>query len=162
MASSMQSTSYTLHMFPFSLYSLMAKFTWVLGRSTAPDARVDVAMMLVNLHRDENVSEAYLVGINPKGQVPALTGGELARPLTDSLDISYFFCKDHFPALLPAAHESTIANLLGQLHAIRALSLSVPQASRQDREVPCPRVDELLASDQLGSAYRQALEFKRA
>ncbi|KAG8421636.1 hypothetical protein J3458_003500 [Metarhizium acridum] len=67
---------YTLHMFPFSLYSIMSRFTYILGKSHLPtdaplihQSRLD--LKLVNLHRYGNISEEY-PKINPKGQVPAL------------------------------------------------------------------------------------------
>lgn len=63
--------AYILHVFPFSLYSIMARFTYVLARSTESPASNDIVFenKLVNLHHDENIAEDYLVQVNPKGQV---------------------------------------------------------------------------------------------
>lgn len=65
---------YCLHVFPFSLYSMMARFTYVLARSTESHAgsKIQLENKLVNLHHDEHVTEEYLLHINPKGQVRRL------------------------------------------------------------------------------------------
>ena len=179
------SNSYALHIFPFSLYSIIARFTYALGRKSASNTGnggVKIENKLVNLHRDENIAEEYLLMVNPKGQVcntplcpsmltrdelqlrqsrqvPALTGGSLPSPLTDSLDISYWLCI-YYPHLLPAVHESTIRSMLSQLHDIQALSLTIRKEYWADG-VPAPSVDALLSKTDISTAYRHALEFKR-
>lgn len=60
---------YTLHYFPFSLYSLMVRFALVVGRRLNPETAPKVEIKLVNLHREENFSEQYLTLVNSKGQV---------------------------------------------------------------------------------------------
>jgi hypothetical protein len=62
---------YALHNQPFSLFSMMVRFTYVLGRSSADSttAGVHIEYRLVDHHRNENLSEDYLININPKGQV---------------------------------------------------------------------------------------------
>lgn len=62
---------YTLHNQPFSLFSMMVRFTYALGRSSADPntAGVHLENKLVDHHRDENLAEEYLLKINPKGQV---------------------------------------------------------------------------------------------
>lgn len=60
---------YTLHYFPFSLYSLMVRFAFVLGETLNPDTAPKVEIKLVNLHREENFSETYLTTGNRKGEV---------------------------------------------------------------------------------------------
>lgn len=62
---------YTLHNQPFSLFSIMVRFTYVLGRSSADPATagVHIENKLVDHHRDENLGEDYLLKVNPKGQV---------------------------------------------------------------------------------------------
>lgn len=60
----------TLYIFPFSLYSIMARFTAALGASTVPGTRaIIIEPRLVNLHRNESIAERYLLELNPKGQV---------------------------------------------------------------------------------------------
>lgn len=62
---------YVLHNQPFSLFSMMVRFTYALGRTSADPATVGVHLenKLVDHHRDENLAEDYLLNINPKGQV---------------------------------------------------------------------------------------------
>jgi hypothetical protein len=60
---------YTLHYFPFSLYSLMVRFALVIGKRLNPENAPNVEIKLVNLHQDENFSEPYLTLVNSKGQV---------------------------------------------------------------------------------------------
>ncbi|KAI1126442.1 hypothetical protein F5Y10DRAFT_293831 [Nemania abortiva] len=157
------SEGYCLHVFPFSLYSIMARFTYVLGCQVSigtSAARPQIDLRLVNLHKDENISEDFLLTVNPKGQVPVLTGGDLSTPITDSLDISYWLCS-HFPNMLPDAHKSTIKDLLSQLHGFEGLSLSVPSKADRLRGVPCLAVDDLLSRTDISKGYRRALEYKR-
>jgi hypothetical protein len=60
----------TLYYFPFSLYSIMARLTLALGvKSGEPTKPVTVQLRLLNLHRDENLEEWFLLTMNPKGQV---------------------------------------------------------------------------------------------
>lgn len=62
--------SYCLHVFPFSLYSIMARFTHSLGKVTSNDClSIVIKLELVNLHRDENITEEYLRFVNQNGQV---------------------------------------------------------------------------------------------
>lgn len=60
---------YTLHYFPFSLYSLMVRFGFVLGESLNPNTAPKLKVRLVNLHRGDHLSEPYLTLVNTKGQV---------------------------------------------------------------------------------------------
>jgi hypothetical protein len=62
---------YNLYMFPFSLYSIMVRLTYELGRHHDPasGSGVSVKNILVNLHLDENTTEDFLINVNPKGQV---------------------------------------------------------------------------------------------
>lgn len=60
---------YTLHFSPFSLYSLMIRFSTEIGKKLNPDSAPNVQIKLVNLDKLDNLSEEYLTGVNPKGQV---------------------------------------------------------------------------------------------
>ncbi|POS70335.1 hypothetical protein DHEL01_v211268 [Diaporthe helianthi] len=159
---------YTLHNYPFSLFSIMVRFTYVLGRSSADPATsgVHIDYQLVDINRQENLGEDYLININPKGQVPALTGPKLPAPLTDSVDISYWLC-GHYPKLLPPGIEPTIRDLFTKLHDIHIYSLcvrpeSVPPEWRTSG-IPPTTVDALLGKpdSEVSPAYRRALEKKR-
>lgn len=69
MAEEGKSPVYTLHYFPFSLYSLMVRFGLVLGESLNPETAPQVELHNVNLQTEENLSEPYLTAISQKGQV---------------------------------------------------------------------------------------------
>ncbi len=56
-----QESDYVLYVFPFSLYSIMVRFTASLGAASVTDGSgVAIENKLVNLHRNENISEWYL------------------------------------------------------------------------------------------------------
>ncbi|KAG8158127.1 hypothetical protein KVR01_011888 [Diaporthe batatas] len=159
---------YTLHNQPFSLFSMMVRFTYVLGRSSADNATdgVNIEYKLVDHHRYENLGEDYLINVNPKGQVPTLTGPKLPAPLTDSVDISYWL-SGHYPKLLPPDLEPTIRDLFTKLHDIDIYCLcvrpeSVPPEWRTSG-VPPVSVDALLAKpdSEISPEYRKALLKKR-
>lgn len=84
---------YTLHNQPFSLFSMMVRFTYVLGRGSADSTTngVHLEYKLVDHQRDENLAEDYLMKINPKGQVrPAskrtIRGNHAHIPLGSGID----------------------------------------------------------------------------
>ncbi|KAJ9150706.1 hypothetical protein NKR23_g3388 [Pleurostoma richardsiae] len=156
---------YVLHVFPFSLYSIMARFTAALGAAyQAPPGKRPprIELRLVDLHRDEELTEPYLTGVNPKGQVPAMTSPALPATITDSLDISYYLAKKHFPGMLPDANRGEIEALLAKLHAIQGMSLSVAKVPEGcEIEFPSPGLNALLSRDDISESYRKALEFKK-
>lgn len=158
--------TYTLYIFPFSLYSIMARLTIVLGMThphrppTRALPRVD--LKLLNLHRDENLSEEFLK-LNPKGQVPVMTS-KGREALTDSLDISLFFGREYFHELFPHAHKAGIEKLLADLHAIEGFSLSVKEEKVKpgwEVEILDPGLEKLLGRDEFSEEYLKALRFKK-
>ena len=165
MADAEEDASYVLYVFPFSLYSLMVRFTVSLGTAAAPGdaSHPIIERRLVNLHRDDNVAEWYLTRISSKGQVPAMVGGRLSAPLTESLDISKFLCEYHFQGLMPSRFRETMDDLMGRLHEINGMSLSVTASADEFPEgIPIASVDELLSRDDISPEYRAALEAKKA
>jgi hypothetical protein len=60
--------SYTLYYFPFSLFSIMVRYAIALGAESG-DKEMVIDQKIVNLHKDEHLSEWYLTEINAKGQV---------------------------------------------------------------------------------------------
>ena len=98
--------------------------------------------------------------LRTKIQVPALASPNLDQPLTESLDISYWLCS-FSPGLLPGEYEVTIRTLLSKLGDPQAESLSVTNKEDRSEGLPCPTVDALLAKEDIGFHYRQALEYKR-
>ncbi|KAK6197291.1 hypothetical protein LQW54_010753 [Pestalotiopsis sp. IQ-011] len=141
----------------------MARYTHALGRAFSheePDESININLKLVDIHRNGTITEDYLLNVNPKGQVPALTGGDLSAPLTDSLDISFWLC-DHFPILLPDAHELAIRELLSRLHKFKGLSLSVTSKTDRHAGVPLPELYATLARSDISQEYRSALKYKK-
>ncbi|KAK9414825.1 putative GST N-terminal domain-containing protein [Seiridium unicorne] len=156
-------TEYTLYSSPFSLYSMMARHTVQLGPLTH-DARPPgkITLSFVNHKENENLKEDYLVQVNPKGQVPAMTGNVLRQPLRDSISISIYLAEKHYPAMLPAEHAPVIRNLLERMHAIYGLSFSNrnPTAEMMQHN-PSPMEDILKRTD-ISPKYRAALNYKLA
>ncbi|KAB8225762.1 hypothetical protein BDV33DRAFT_77802 [Aspergillus novoparasiticus] len=129
----------------------MVQFTIALALRDKSQSSRELAKIkhrLVNLHRNENLSEDYLLHVNPRGRVPAFTSKSIPAPLTDSLSISYWVCEQH-PSLIPETHRTTIQRLLSQLHRIQA-----------DNN-PNPAVDDFLARKDISPEHRRALEYKR-
>ncbi|KAK3348582.1 hypothetical protein B0T25DRAFT_546009 [Lasiosphaeria hispida] len=162
------SERYTLHMFPFSLGSLMVKFTLVLGQKRARAAdlpELTFHSKLVDLHRDDNIAEDFLKNINCCGEVPVLTGGVLPRPIWHAHDISAWLCHRFRLQHTSDSHVPTTMKLLRKLAVIQTLSLSgTSQQSlvRGDGSRSCQVVDALLKSTYISPGYRESLEWKKA
>lgn len=80
---------YCLYIFPFSIYSIMARATLAFGQAAAVSATakaLSVGLKLVNLHREENISETYLIKISAKGQVRLISQSRIPQYTRDSLD----------------------------------------------------------------------------
>ncbi|KAH8649043.1 hypothetical protein BX600DRAFT_474402 [Xylariales sp. PMI_506] len=161
MAEEEQSLKCVLYVFPFSLYSIMARLTAVLGEATNQRTRsIEIEKRLVNIHRNENIAEWYLK-INSKGQLPSMTVDGLPAPLTDSLDISYWFC-EVYPRLLPEERKTQIQGYLSRIHAIEGLSLSAAKPDDPEEDIEeNPAISEILARTDISDEYRKALEHKR-
>ncbi|KAK8075845.1 hypothetical protein PG997_010508 [Apiospora hydei] len=161
MTEDLGNAEYTLYSAPFSLYSMMARHTALLGPTTA-NARSpkQVTLRFVHHKKDENLAEDYLVHINPKGQVPAMTGGPLQQPLTDSISITLYLAETHYPAMLPAAHAGVIRDLLGRFHAIPGLSFTNKNPTKEMTQRNPSPVEEILKRTDLSPEYRKALEGK--
>lgn len=166
-----QGGPYTLLIFPFSLYSIMARFAIELGKEyhQGPNGVPNIAHKLINLHLDENLEEWFLTEINASGQVPVMTqewrdGSREPRLeiTTESVVISKFFGEKFFLGLLGGAHREEVDRLLAKIHEIQAFSLSVKNPTKEQAvEVPDPGQDERLARTDISEKYRRALEYKR-
>ena len=61
---------YTLYYFQWSLFSTVARYTIALrGEPSSPALAMNIEEKVIDLYKAENISEWYLVNINPKGQV---------------------------------------------------------------------------------------------
>jgi hypothetical protein len=61
-----------LYYFPFSIYSIMVRFTILIAlRDRSPSTRelAKIKYRLVNLHRNETLEEDYILHVNPRGRV---------------------------------------------------------------------------------------------
>lgn len=157
----LSNAEYTLYSSPFSLYSMMARHTIQLGPTThgaTPPKKI--TLRPIDRVENENLGEDYLLNVNPKGQVPAMTGNVLDRPLTDSRSISLYLAENHYPAMLPLDRAIVIRSLLQRIHAVHGLSFSrtkpTPEMMRHN---PSP-VEDILKRPDLSPEYRQALGVK--
>lgn len=157
----LSNAEYTLHSSPFSLYSMMARHTIQLGSTTrGAKPPKKITLEFINHHELENLQEDYLIHVNPKGQVPAMTGDVLEQPLTDSLSITLYLSEKHYPAMLPPKYVAVISDCLLRIHNIPGLSFSIknPTAEMKQRN-PSP-VENILKRTDISPEYRKALEAK--
>ncbi|KAL2846186.1 hypothetical protein BJY01DRAFT_175883 [Aspergillus pseudoustus] len=141
-----------LYVYPFSIQCIVVQFTVALALRRKSRASRDLGHLryrLVNLEKNENLQEWYLLDINPLGRVPTLTGKALPSPLTDCLSVVYWVC-EQCPALLPESHRTEISRLLTQLHE-----------NFEGYSSPNPAVEDLLVNHDITPTHRQALEYKR-
>jgi len=161
MAGDSNNAEYNLYSSPFSLYSMMARHTVQLGSTTAGAKQPSISLRFVNHKKGENLAEDYLVHVTPKGQVPAMTGGGLVQPLTDSISITLHLAENHYPAMLPAEHAAAIRDLLARIHAIHGLSYTNKNPTAEMTKYnPSPVEDILKNQSDLSPEYRKALEGK--
>ncbi|PHH64066.1 hypothetical protein CDD81_5059 [Ophiocordyceps australis] len=156
-----QSPIYTLHYFPYSLYSLMTRLSFALGRRVSPETAPRLELQLINLHCDDNFSEDYLTKVTPKGQVPVLTSTALEAPLDDSRDIAKWLCAKQ-PRLLPQEHRDVIESLMDKIYAFHATALLVAPEDRKDdlKESLPNKAAAMLERSDLSEGHRRALEIK--
>lgn len=151
---------YTLYSFPFSLYSMMARHTVQLGPTThGARPPKQITLHFVNHLKNDNLKEDYL-RVNPKGQIPAMTGSCLEQPLTDSISISLHLAEKHYPAMLPAGHAAVIRDLLKRIHAIYGLSFNNKNPTPEMMQYNPSPVEDILKRTDLSPEYRKALEAK--
>lgn len=156
----LENAEYTLYSSPFSLYSMMARHTIQLGRASKnAKPPKSITLHFINHRKDKNLEEEYLQ-VNPKGQVPAMTGNILKQPLTDSISISLYLAENHYPALLPAEHAAVIKDLLQRFHSIYGLSFSNLKPTAEMRKYYPSPVEDLLKRTDISPEYRKLLEGK--
>lgn len=151
---------YTLYSAPFSLYSMMARHTVQLGPETlgAKPPR-KITLSFVNHRENGNLEEDYLK-VNPKGQLPAMTGSVLDQPLTSSHCISLYLAEKHYPAMLPAEQADVIRDLIERLHAVPGPSFSNRKPTTEMMQHNPSPVENILKRTDLSPEYRAALETK--
>ena len=152
---------FTLYSSPFSLYSMMVRHTIYLGTTTTgATSPGTIALSFINTRKDHNLSEHYLLRVNPKGQIPALTGNGLDQPLVGSPSISLYLAEEYYPAMLPAGSAAIIKDLLQRVHAVHGPSFSNKNPTAEMmRHSPSP-AENILSKTDLSPEYRKALEAK--
>ncbi|KAF4449350.1 hypothetical protein F53441_7328 [Fusarium austroafricanum] len=154
---------YTLYSSPFSLYSMMARHTILLGPKThGAMPPKSITLHFIDHKNNQNLNEDYLININPRGQVPAMTGTFLEKPLTESRAISLHMAEKHYPAMMPTKYETAVKDLFERLHAVYGLSIfnknPTPDMTKRN---PSP-VEKILERTDISPQYRKALEAKLA
>ena len=156
----------------------MVRYTLALrGTPESPETAIMVEEKYVDIYVYEQLSEKFLLQVNPKGQVSPLSYHPIkidiyyyiagacghfiytAEPSHISLEITYFLCK-RYPQLSPSPYRKIIARLLKDLHAIQYLSLSFSSAEKRAEGITIA-IDKLLGRSDLSDEYRAALVFKR-
>jgi glutathione S-transferase len=92
-------------------------------------------------------------------QVPVLLSpGFLQKPISDSLDITFWVCERH-PDLRPSEHAEYINSVLQELHAINFFTLSmrnVPERANMMEQ----SIQDKINAPELSERHRKALEYK--
>ena len=107
-----QNEQFILHYNPFSICSIMVRYTLALrGTPESPETAIMVEEKYVDIYVYEQLSEKFLLQVNPKGQVSPLSYHPIkidiyyyiagacghfiytAEPSHISLEITYFLCK---------------------------------------------------------------------
>ena len=129
----------------------------VRGKAKSVDQEIPITEEIVEIFKQEQMSEHFLCDINPLGQVPVLTSPSLDKSIADSLEITHFLA-ERYPSLIPASHEKEISCLLTELHALNYFSLSF-EGKDYVAEGFKKSVLERLNGD-ISPRYRDALTFK--
>ncbi|KAK4498463.1 hypothetical protein PRZ48_011121 [Zasmidium cellare] len=148
-----------------SLASYMLRYTLAIrGPPTNPENEITISEKKVDIHFTmEQASEFYLLNVNPKGKVPALTSPSplIPSPMPDSLAITNFFSAT-FPSLKPPSHSTQIDDILNRIHAplpYFILSFGGHPAAHVPKGFE-GAVRGLLERGDLSGEYRRALEYK--
>jgi hypothetical protein len=87
-----------------------------------------------------------------------LSPGFLQKPISDSLDITFWLCERH-PDLRPREHAEYVNSVLQQLHAINFFTLSmrsVPERANMMEQ----SIQDKINAPELSERHRKALEYK--
>ncbi|KAF2174139.1 hypothetical protein M409DRAFT_16409 [Zasmidium cellare ATCC 36951] len=158
----------TVYYSPVSLASYMLQYTLAIrGAPTNPEDEITIEEKEVDIHfKLEQLSEFYLLNVNPKGKVPALTSPSpnIPSPLPDSLAITNLFAQ-RFPALKPPGYEAQIDDILHRIHAPLPYFILSFGGGHPADHVPKgfePAIRALLEKGEVqgNGGYRRALEGK--
>ncbi|KUJ08945.1 uncharacterized protein LY89DRAFT_598871 [Mollisia scopiformis] len=152
---------YTLYYNKWSICSQMVQLTFAFrGEPKDAGSQMTIEKKSIDIMNGEQLEEAYLTEINPKGQVPVLTHpSRLPKPIADSLDITYYITTQ-YPGLVPESNKDQLIELLKELHRINFFSLSF--GSRVGAvNAQKTAVEAKLAQTDISAKYRKALEYKK-
>ncbi|KAI1383404.1 uncharacterized protein F4822DRAFT_76606 [Hypoxylon trugodes] len=164
MASKDLSTPFTLYSSTYSICAIMVQMTYELRGSPPegrPDMKIDRKIIDISHKGREQLSEFYLLNVNPEGVVPVLVNDKvLGKPMPESVDISLYIA-DWYPSLLPSRHKQVIEELLDELHQISYKLLTFGTQTT----FPTTSVAWLREQSQrpdISDAYRKALKYKES
>ncbi|KAJ5816628.1 hypothetical protein N7447_008861 [Penicillium robsamsonii] len=164
-AAQLKADRYDLWVANYSLPCLMIRFTFACLQALLPAAESPIIKQhdidLVVDH--EQLSESFLLTVNPKGQVPVLASDSgLEQPLTESLDMGLFLTERYGVLRAPPAHVDQTVWLLRELHTLDYFALTFARTAmgfritRRTLDTMRKRLD----SPDLSPAYRKALLHK--
>ncbi|KAF2163986.1 hypothetical protein M409DRAFT_25760 [Zasmidium cellare ATCC 36951] len=159
----MTPTPYTVYYAIDSLCSYMLRYTLAIRGPSKDGREISFEGKVVDIHYERTqLSEFFLLNVNPKGQVPAITSPALEKPMADSLDITNHFAT-MFPNLKPAGYEVQIDEMLLKIHNLPYGVLSFGGHRAQPiLKGTMQAMKDKLARDDISPAYRKALEAKLA
>ncbi|KAI1209015.1 uncharacterized protein F4807DRAFT_107105 [Annulohypoxylon truncatum] len=162
MASQDYSAPFTLYTYTCSICAIMVQMTYEMRgspREGRPDLKLERKQVDIGPTGREQLSEFYLLKVNPKGTVPVLVNEKLLdKPMPESVDISYYIA-DWYPSLLPPQHKQVIHELMEELHQISYKLLTFGTRTKFP-EVAVNWMRERINRTDISDEYRKALEYK--
>ncbi|KAI2473607.1 hypothetical protein F4781DRAFT_419384 [Annulohypoxylon bovei var. microspora] len=162
MASKDLSTPFTLYTYTYSICALMVQMTYEMRgtlREGRPDMKLEFKLTDISPRGREQLSEFYLLKVNPKGTVPVLVNEKvLDKPMAESVDISYYIA-DWYPTLLPPQHKQVIEELMHELHEISYKLLTFGTQTKYPNSAFDWMRGQIERTD-ISDEYRKALEYK--
>ncbi|KAI1143260.1 hypothetical protein F5Y05DRAFT_368032 [Hypoxylon sp. FL0543] len=162
MASKDLSAPFTLYAATYSICSLMVLMTYEMRgtpREGRPEMKLARKFIDISIHAREQLSEFFLLKVNPKGTVPVLVNERLLeKPIAESVDISYYIA-DWYPTLLPPQHEQVIKELIFELHEISYKLLTFGTKTKYPHLNRDWLLEQAKRTD-ISDEYRKALEYK--
>ncbi|OTA86718.1 hypothetical protein M434DRAFT_15737 [Hypoxylon sp. CO27-5] len=156
------SAPFTLYTATYSICAIMVQMTYEMRgtpREGRPGMKLERKYIDISLHAREQLSEFYLLKVNPKGTVPVLVNEKLLeKPIAESVDISYYIA-DWYPGLLPPQHEQVIKEIINELHDISYKLLTFGTKTKYPNLNHDWLLEQAKRTD-ISEEYRKALVYK--